>query len=176
VNTWYVAILRVDDVNGFKIQVYERDNPSITGSYTHAMPTGVSWRFHHWIYRNTSYLANYTERKLGGLTTVYVGSHYEKVTTPGQETQTKYYYFGGRRIAMRKVGGSNPGLYYMLADHLGGTVSVVDSSGNSPKNSAYYGFDGQRTNSANLLTDKLFDGETLHSTGLYQMGARWYVP
>nr|MDA8187948.1 hypothetical protein [Dehalococcoidales bacterium] len=42
---------------------------------------GLSWRFHHWIWRNTSYIANYVERKVNGGTTVYVGNLFEKNTS-----------------------------------------------------------------------------------------------
>ena len=47
-------------------------------------------------------------------TTIYIGGIYEKSTTGTTEVVTKYYRFGGRRIAMRQ-GGT---LSYILADHL----------------------------------------------------------
>ena len=31
------------------------------GSYRLVMPPGKSWRFHHWVYRNTAYLDDYRE-------------------------------------------------------------------------------------------------------------------
>ncbi len=49
----------------------------------------------------------------GATTTIYVGNHYEKT---GNAIK-KYYYAGGRRIAMR-TGGQT---YYLFPDHLGGT-------------------------------------------------------
>ncbi|MCL5264637.1 MAG: RES domain-containing protein [Chloroflexi bacterium] len=172
-NTWYVAILRADDINGFKIDVHERDNPSVSGTYTRPMPTGLSWRFHHWIWRNTSYLANYVERKVNGGTTVYVGNLFEKNTTTGEVT--KYYYAEGRRIAMRKVGGANPGLSYLLSDHLGGTVGVVDANGGNLRDSFYYSYGGSRLGGGGMPTDRQYTGQTLdNSTGLYFYGARFY--
>ncbi|MCL5264647.1 MAG: hypothetical protein M1343_05560 [Chloroflexi bacterium] len=172
-NTWYVAILRADDINGFKIDVHERDNPSVVGTYTRPMPTGLSWRFHHWIWRNTSYIANYVERKVNGGTTVYVGNLFEKNTSTGEVT--KYYYAEGRRIAMRKVGGANPGLSYLLSDHLGGTVGVVDANG-SLKDGYYFAYGGSRLGGGGMPTDRLFTGQTLDGDGLYQVGSRHYDP
>jgi hypothetical protein len=37
-----------------------------------------------------------------GQTTVYVGPHYEKNVSTGQET--RYYFFGAQRVAMRQAG------------------------------------------------------------------------
>ncbi|MBI4317103.1 MAG: RHS repeat-associated core domain-containing protein, partial [Chloroflexi bacterium] len=168
-NTWYVVVLRADDANGFRIEVRERDNPSVVGTYTHAMQTGLSWRFHHWMYRNTAYIASYVERKLNPESVVYVGNLYEKNVTTGEVT--KYYYAEGRRIAMRK--GST--LNYLLADHLGSTVSVLDANGsNPPRNSIYYSFGGSRLSPSSPATDKLYTGQQSDATGLHYYGARWY--
>jgi len=153
--------------------VHERDNPNVVGTFTHVMPSGRTWRFHQWVYRNTAYIANYVERRTN-VTTVYIGNLYEKNVTLGEET--KYYYADGRRIAMRKVGGSNPGVYYLLGDHLGSTVGVVDSVGNNLRNSLFYSFGSGRLSPSSPGTDKLFTGQQLDSTGLYLMGARWYDP
>ncbi|MEM2126575.1 MAG: hypothetical protein QXQ53_09305 [Candidatus Methanosuratincola sp.] len=59
----------------------------------------------------------------GGVTTVYVGQHYEKNVTTGQVTQ--YYLFNGRRGPMRKGGV----LSYLATDRLGTTSVVLDDSG-----------------------------------------------
>jgi flagellin-like protein len=61
INTWYVAMFKVDDTNGFYMKVVQKNNPSIYGEYTRNMPTGKNWRFRHWIWRNTAYLDNYIE-------------------------------------------------------------------------------------------------------------------
>ncbi len=73
---------------------------------------------------------------------VGAGNLYEKNVTTGEET--KYYYAEGRRIALRKGGN----LYYILSDHLGGTVSVVNPDGSQPNNSAYYSLDAPRLSTA----------------------------
>jgi hypothetical protein len=46
---------------------------------------------------------------------------------------TKYYYFGGQRIAMRKDGV----LTYLHGDHLGSTVLSTDISGRQDGNQQY---------------------------------------
>lgn len=64
-NTWYVLRLRIDDVGGFELQVYQENNALVRGTYHVNMPTGKSWGFFHALYRNTAYLDAYTEHALG---------------------------------------------------------------------------------------------------------------
>ncbi len=59
----------------------------------------------------------------GTRTVVYVGSHYEKDVTSSQVT--KYYLFGGQRVAMNKGGV----VYYLLSDHLNSTSLMLDTNG-----------------------------------------------
>ena len=56
-----------------------------------------------------------------GLTTVYVGQHFEKF----YPTTSSYYYLDGQRVAMKKAGT----LSYLLTDHLGSTSVVTNQSG-----------------------------------------------
>ncbi|MBI4317576.1 MAG: RHS repeat-associated core domain-containing protein, partial [Chloroflexi bacterium] len=120
------------------------------------------------MYRDTAYIANYVERKVSAESVVYVGNLYEKNVTT-QEV-TKYYYAEGRRIAMRK--GSN--VYYLLADHLGSTVTVLDASGGNPRNSFFWSFGGSRLSPSSPATDKLYTGQQADPTVLYFYQARWY--
>jgi YD repeat-containing protein len=60
-NTWYVVEIVVDDAGGFSIQAYKESDPTQRGVYRQAMGAGRSWRFHHWIYRNSAYLDDYRE-------------------------------------------------------------------------------------------------------------------
>ena len=46
-----------------------------------------------------------------GQSTIYAGNQYEKILSP--ELETKYYYFNGSRVAMRKAGV----LQYLAGDH-----------------------------------------------------------
>ena len=55
---------------------------------------------------------------LDGVTTYYVGNHFE--WTGSTTSMIKYYYAGGQRVAMRK--GSST-VYCLLGDHLGSTAS-----------------------------------------------------
>lgn len=59
-STWYRALLRVDDVNGFYMAVWNRSDPRVFAEYTNAlMPTGQTWRFQGWQYQATnSYIDN----------------------------------------------------------------------------------------------------------------------
>ncbi|MBI3942399.1 MAG: hypothetical protein HY326_05245 [Chloroflexi bacterium] len=53
----------VDDKGGSSIQVYKESDPSIRSSYTMALPTSLSWRFHHSIRRQgtSSLIDDYKE-------------------------------------------------------------------------------------------------------------------
>ncbi len=61
----------------------------------------------------------------GTSTIAYVGDYFE--WTGSTSTMVKYYYAGGRRVAMR-VGSST--VYYLLTDHLGSTAVTTDAGGN----------------------------------------------
>jgi hypothetical protein len=66
---------------------------------------------------------NRVKSVLNGETVIYVGNLYEKKVVGSTTTHTKYYYFGGRRIAIRVAGT----LSWLLGDHLvpvQGTYSV----------------------------------------------------
>jgi hypothetical protein len=57
---WYTVLLRVDDVSGFYMKVWEKDNLSVYGEYSRAMPTGLAWKFRSWQYQNVNgYHDNY---------------------------------------------------------------------------------------------------------------------
>ncbi len=62
------------------------------------------------------------KRAMGSTTTYYIGNWYE-VTQAG--AVTKYYYFGGKRVAVRQSGT----LYYLHTDHLGSTSVTSNASG-----------------------------------------------
>ncbi|HUV72369.1 MAG TPA: LamG domain-containing protein, partial [Clostridia bacterium] len=57
---WYTGLLRVDDTNGFYLKVWEKDDPSVNGDYSCAMPTGQTWRFASWaISASAAYIDNF---------------------------------------------------------------------------------------------------------------------
>ncbi len=61
---------------------------------------------------------------------------------------------------MRK--GSN--IHYLLSDHLGSTVSVVEANGGNPRESQYYSFGSSRLSPSSPKTDKLYTGQQLENS------------
>ena len=107
------------------------------------------------------------KRVVDGVTTVYVGSHYEKQGS----TVIKYYFFGAQRVAMNKAGV----VQYLLGDHLGSTSLVLNAGGAKVAESRYFPYGETRWTDGTLPTDYQFTGQRKEeSLGLYQMGARWY--
>jgi RHS repeat-associated protein len=109
----------------------------------------------------------------GSQTILYVGAHYEYDLSTLQVT--KYYYFGGQRIAMRQ--GNT--LTYLHADHLGSTAVASDSAGAALTDSRvyYYPFGGTRSGGSGLPTEYRYTGQRREpSIGLYDYGARYYEP
>lgn len=92
---------------------------------------------------------------------------------------TKYYDGFGRLVAVRQVpatGGAGT-LYFLLADHLGSTVDVTDTSGNVLATQHYYPYGTVRSGNV-TQTDKLFTGQQQEpgdpALGLYDYKARFY--
>lgn len=83
---------------------------------------------------------------------------------------------GWRRIAARHDPGAGP-LSYLLADHLGSTVGMIDALGNVATQK-YWPFGGARTTSGPLGTDKQYTGQQKEvgdaALGLYNYTARFY--
>jgi RHS repeat-associated protein len=106
---------------------------------------------------------------VGTVTTVYVGDYYEKNLSTG--VVTRYYTFGGQRVALRQ--GST--VYWIHADHLGSTAVVRDGEGNTVTR-YYYPWGGLRPPvNGDAHTQRLYTGQLLDaSTGLYYYGARYY--
>jgi RHS repeat-associated protein len=112
----------------------------------------------------------------GGVTTRYIGSHYEW-TSAGS---TSYYYAGSTRIAERRVNyASNNGLFWLTGDHLGSTSVTANSSGTKTAELRYKAWGETRYTSGTTLTTIRYTGQREESTlggsdGLYYYGARWY--
>jgi RHS repeat-associated protein len=108
------------------------------------------------------------KRAMGSATTYYIGNWFE-VTQAG--AVTKYYYFGGKRVAVRQSG--TP--YYLHTDHLGSTSITTDASRNQVGSQTYYTYGAVRTSSGALQTDYTFTGQRLDAdAGLLYYGARYY--
>ena len=106
---------------------------------------------------------------IGSTTTYFVGNIYEKTG----EIETKYYYAGAQRLAMR-MGTVDP--YYILTDHLGSTTVTTDSSGDLVSELKYKPWGEVRSGTA--PTDYTFTGQysNVNDFGLMFYNARWYGP
>ena len=98
---------------------------------------------------------------------------------------TKYYQAYGRAVAMREppgpsgvpsAGGAGT-LLWLLADHLGGTVGVMDANGTVVATQAYWPYGATRSGGVSQ-TDKLYTGQQEEpgdaALGLYHYKARLY--
>ncbi len=106
-----------------------------------------------------------------------IGPHYEvtvAITNSQVLTTTKYYDFGGQRIAVRQ----NGTLSYLHGDHLGSTSVATSNTGATTSNVRYFVYGGQRSgNLFALPTDHGFTGQKLDTgTGLMYYGTRYYDP
>ncbi len=106
----------------------------------------------------------------GGETILYINKYYEKNLTTGENTT--YYYLGDKLVAKR----TGTTLNYIHQDHLGGTVLVTSDNGTLVGSTSYDPMGGTRTSTGDLGTDKLFTGQRLDQTGLYDYKARYYDP
>ncbi len=104
-------------------------------------------------------------------TTVYVGELYQKNTDTGQVT--KYYYFESRRVAVR-IGGTP----WLLVDHLGSSMVLVDWNGDKWKEQWYSPFGEKRyPSTGDIAIDRRFTGQRWDATiDLYDYQARYYDP
>jgi RHS repeat-associated protein len=91
---------------------------------------------------------------LNGVTTTFVGSHYEITGS----TVTKYYLAGSQRVAMR-VGST---LSYLFTDHLGSTSFTADKDGNKTSEIRYTAWGAVRsatTTGTSLPTQYTYTGQ-----------------
>lgn len=109
----------------------------------------------------------------GGVTTYYIGSHYETRTDGVTTENTKYYFANNERIARGNPDGRT---FYYHGDHLGSTSVVTNDTGGLSEKVSYlpYGAVNEHTGSGStyLFTDQEFDAES----ELYYYDARYYDP
>ena len=102
-----------------------------------------------------------------GVTTVYIGNYYEKTGS----AVTKYYYFGGQRVAMR----DSSGVKYFHSDHLGSAILTTNGNGGGVYHQIRYNPYGSKDWSSGLdATDYDFTGQRLDNFGLLDYHARYY--
>ncbi|MCP4537322.1 MAG: hypothetical protein GY832_09260, partial [Chloroflexi bacterium] len=86
---------------------------------------------------------------------------------------TKYYYVGGKRVAMR----AGDVVYYLHNDYLGSTSLTTNENGGVTARQLYYPYGEVRWGEGTLATDFGFTGQRRDSyIDMIQMGARWYNP
>jgi RHS repeat-associated protein len=106
----------------------------------------------------------------GTITLFLGGGRYEVRDAAGDAEIVKYYAVAGQRIAMRDA----EGVKYLLTDHLGSIVAVVDGAGELLEEQRYMPF-GETRLAAETVTDFGFTGQrALEATGLMDYNARWY--
>jgi RHS repeat-associated protein len=84
---------------------------------------------------------------------------------------TKYYFFAGQRIAMKR----NGVLTYLHSDHLGSIVATTNISGALTSSRGYRAY-GNYRRGGDLPTDYRFTGQKQDASGLVYMNARYYDP
>ena len=104
-----------------------------------------------------------------GVTTYYIGKHFEKQVAGETQTNTSYYFANGERVAKKDPTGQ---VFYYHADHLGSASVITDSSGNLVERIKFYPFGEIRDggNERYLYTGKEKD----KLTDLYYYEARYY--
>jgi len=109
-----------------------------------------------------------------GTTTLFLaGSLYEvTLDAGGQQTAVKRYYaISGQPIALRDTGGT----FYLLTDHLGSVVAVLDATGAVVGEQRYRPFGQPRLTPGITQTDRGFTGQQdLSEVGLQDFNARWF--
>jgi RHS repeat-associated protein len=204
-NTWYVVRIVVNyGGDGFSVKTYQEDDPSVCGSYSHAMPVR-QWRFRHWIYLGNAYIDDYQELGLYDLTytpenkvetvtnqatgevTTFTydgdGNRVKKVDPSGTTTYVGgYYEVQGSTVTKYYYAGTQRvamrqggAVTYLHGDHLGSTSLVTNDAGGFVARVLYYPYGEERYEEGTLPTDYGFTGQRRDSyTQLIQMGDRWY--
>lgn len=104
-----------------------------------------------------------------GITTYYIGKHFEKQAGQADSKETKYYFANAARVAKKDKDGS---LFFYHSDHLGSTNAITDTSGNLIERSRYYPYGDIRSGGAEQYT---YTGkEKDNKTGFYYYEARHY--
>jgi RHS repeat-associated protein len=134
-----------------RLESYSRTTPAFTESYLYDVD-GIRVR------KNTN-----------GVNTFYPNRFYEQ----SGSAITKYYYFGGQRVAMRQ--GHTTPLIYLYGDHVGSTAYATQQNGAFITEQGYWGYGRYRRGGA-LPTDHRFTGQKLDGSGLMYYNARYFDP
>ena len=105
-----------------------------------------------------------------GVTTYYVGKHYEEEYTGALQTGKASYYFANKQRTAKKDKAGN--LSFVHSDHLDGTNAVTDNAGSQVERTKYYPFGDIRQGGSERYS---FTGkEKDKATDLYYFEARYY--
>jgi RHS repeat-associated protein len=100
------------------------------------------------------------------------GAWVESEAVEISDTVTKYYQFGGQRVAMRR----GAEVYFIHGDHLGSTSLTTDSDGAVVAESRYLPYGQERWRAGAGVTDFGFTSQRREGFGLYDYLARMYSP
>ncbi len=121
---------------------------------------------------------NLVKSVIDGVTTLYIGDHYQEVIDGIDTTVVKYYFAAAMRIAVRTQVNEDPStLYWILGDHLGSTAVTASADGTFYGEIRYTAFGEARYSSGTTPTDYRYTGQRLEEVmGIYYYRARWYDP
>ena len=124
-NAWYVLTIKVLPSGLAQVDVWRKDQPGKHGAYQVQLPAGLSYRFHHWTYRNNTWLDNYHE--LNFQTTRYtydVLGNLKGVTDALQNTTAINYDALGRKTNMTDP---DMGFWQYQYDAAGNLITQTDA-------------------------------------------------
>lgn len=107
-----------------------------------------------------------------GVTTYYIGKHFEKQIGGTDEGNSSYYFAEGERVAKKDPSGN---IYFYHSDHLGGTNAVTDSAGTVVAKTDYLPF-GEVKQGGTGNEKYSYTGKEKDKTDLYYFEARYNSP
>ncbi|MBI4688578.1 MAG: hypothetical protein HY756_12535 [Nitrospirae bacterium] len=107
-----------------------------------------------------------------GVTTYYIGKHFEKQVGGTGEGNSSYYFAEGERVAKKDPSGN---IYFYHSDHLGGTNAVTDSAGTVVARADYLPF-GEMKQGSTGNEKYSYTGKEKDKTDLYYFEARYNSP
>ena len=110
---------------------------------------------------------------VNGITTYYPSASYQE---EGGKI-TKYYSFGGQKVAQRQSTGGSSTLSWLISDHLGSTNVTANANGSLQSEMRYAPFGETRYTNGVTPSDYRYTGQLNQpELGLYYYVARWYDP